>query len=99
MADPRPSPSRWLFGPLPDLLLGCGGAYAVIFLAQVAAGAELRARLPGSLLTLLILITSVPHYGATLFRVYERRENRAAGRMTGRVPPRRSSTETSNSRS
>jgi tetratricopeptide (TPR) repeat protein len=70
----------WLFGPVPDLLLGCGGLYLAIFAAQVAAGDWIEAMLPIGLLALPILVTSVPHYGATLLRVYERSEDRRAYR-------------------
>jgi hypothetical protein len=71
----------WLYGPVPDLLLGCGGVYLMIFAAQVAAGDWIEAALPIGLLALPILFTSVPHYGATLLRVYERAEDRSAYRL------------------
>ena len=32
-ATSPPGPRRWLFGPAPDLLLGCGLGYAVVFVA------------------------------------------------------------------
>ena len=68
--------NRWLFGPVPDLLLGCGLAYAFMFVVLSLAGPQLRAVYPYGLLPLLALIFSVPHYGATLLRVYERPEDR-----------------------
>ena len=58
----------WLLGPLPDLLLGCGIGYGLFVLALAAIGAPM-----GSLegwLPLVVLVTGIPHYGATLLRVY-----------------------------
>ena len=37
-----PSSSPWLFGPVPDLLLGCGLLYWALFGASLVAGTELR---------------------------------------------------------
>ena len=71
----------WLFGPVPDLLLGCGGAYLLVFLALGAAPDWIEAQLPIGLVALPILALSVPHYGATLLRVYERAEDRSAYRF------------------
>ncbi len=70
--------SQWLFGPLPDLALGCGVGYLAVFVLLVVAGPEMRAWIPLSLLPLLTVVTSTPHYGATLLRVYEQRESRRA---------------------
>ena len=70
--------SRWLFGPLPDLLLGCGLLYAILFIASNIAGAELRRAQPALLFPIAVLLLSMPHYGATLVRVYEQRESRRA---------------------
>ena len=53
--------SRWLYGPGPDLLFGCGGAYALIFLAMVFAGDLVQDLAPHGLLPLAILVTSIPH--------------------------------------
>ena len=36
MAVAARADSRWLYGPAPDLLLGCGGLYAGVFLALAA---------------------------------------------------------------
>ncbi|MGH0030344.1 MAG: tetratricopeptide repeat protein [Myxococcota bacterium] len=66
-----PTPSRWLFGPLPDLLLGCGGAYLIVFALLVGAGPAFEGVVPHAMMPLLVLVTSIPHYGATLLRVYE----------------------------
>ena len=73
-----PARSRWLLAPIPDLLLGCGGVYAVAFVVLSVAGAQVRAALPFSVVPLLYLVTSAPHYGATLLRVYERPEDRSS---------------------
>jgi tetratricopeptide (TPR) repeat protein len=75
-AKARPSP--WLFGPAPDLLLGCGALYALLFLLFLAAGPQLRELQPGLLFPLLVLLAGTPHYGATLVRVYEKRRDRRA---------------------
>jgi tetratricopeptide (TPR) repeat protein len=61
----------WLFGPVCDLLFGCGLAYAAVFAIQCVAGAELRALVPLAALPVATLLVSTPHYGATLLRVYD----------------------------
>jgi len=78
MAAAAPSSTRWLWGPLPDLLLGCGLGYAAVFALQAVGGAELRAAIPFGLAPLVALVSGTPHYGATLLRVYQRREDRRA---------------------
>ena len=40
---------RWLFGPVPDLALGCGLLYLAFFSSQVVAGPTMRTWLPLSL--------------------------------------------------
>jgi len=69
---------RWLFGPLPDLLFGCGVLYAIAFAAHALAGPAIRGATPSYLLPLLIFALSSPHYGGTLVRVYEQRRDRQA---------------------
>jgi len=79
MAQPAPVAGRaqaWLFGPLPDLLIGCGLLYALALPAFFVYGSEIRARQADALMPLLVLLVSLPHYGATLLRVYERRADR-----------------------
>jgi len=71
-----PSSSPWLFGPVPDLLLGCGLLYWVLFGASLVAGTELRTVQAHYVFPALILLLSGPHYGATLLRVYEQRAER-----------------------
>lgn len=76
IAASSPARSRWLFGPVPDLLLGCGLGYAFVFAILATAGPDMRRLLPIGLLPLVAMVTGTPHYGATLLRVYERREDR-----------------------
>jgi len=78
MAAAVPQSNRWLFGPVPDILIGCGVAYMAFFTALVFAGPQLRAVLPLGLLPLVSVFFGTPHYGATLLRVYEQRSERRA---------------------
>jgi tetratricopeptide (TPR) repeat protein len=73
-----PQGNRWLFGPVPDILIGCGVAYMAFFTALVFAGPQLRSVLPLGLLPLVSVFFGTPHYGATLLRVYEHRSERRA---------------------
>jgi tetratricopeptide (TPR) repeat protein len=66
----------WLFGPATDLLFGCGLAYVAVFAVHCVAGAALRDWVPFALLPVATLLVSTPHYGATLIRVYEDRQER-----------------------
>ena len=77
-ATSTPANSRWLFGPVSDLLLGCGVAYMGVFALLVFATAQLEAAVPLWSFLLISLVISAPHYGATLLRVYEQREDRRA---------------------
>ena len=70
--------TRWLFGPAPDLVLGCGLGYAAIFAVLAVWGPTLVVWLPLGLLPILLMLTGGSHYGATLLRVYEHRESRRA---------------------
>jgi len=76
MSAPAPSAPRWLFGPVPDLVLGCGLGYGLVFVLLVLFGPEARQLAPEGLMPLALLVTGTPHYGATLLRVYERSEDR-----------------------
>ncbi len=69
-------PPRWLFGPAPDLLFGCGVAYLLVFAALAATGPQVTVWLPATILPLLTVVAGGPHYGATLLRAYERKEDR-----------------------
>lgn len=57
----------WLFGPAADLLLGCGGLYAALVLLLVLIRPDMGRVSPW--LPLVILVTGMPHYGATLLRI------------------------------
>ncbi|MFQ5416137.1 MAG: tetratricopeptide repeat protein [Myxococcota bacterium] len=72
--------ARWLFGPIPDLLLGCGGLYACVLVAFAIGGEDLRRVGVEAVwfIPLLVLLLGTPHYGATLLRVYEHRSDRRA---------------------
>jgi tetratricopeptide (TPR) repeat protein len=79
MAQSAPATGRaqpWLFGPLPDLLIGCGLLYAIALPVFFVFGSQVRALQSEALMPVLVLLVSLPHYGATLLRVYERREDR-----------------------
>jgi hypothetical protein len=66
----------WLFGPAHDLLWGSGLAYLAIFLLLLVAGQQVLAVAPQRFMALLVVLLSMPHYGATLLRVYEFPEDR-----------------------
>lgn len=72
----RGTSSRWLIGPGVDLLAGCGLGYLAVFAVLAAAGPPIRQIIPLSLLPLLALTFSAPHYGATLLRVYQDPDDR-----------------------
>ena len=76
-AGPR-SGEGWLFGRWSDLAFGCGLLYAALFVVLLGFGREIRLAQPGMLFSLGFLAVSVPHYGATLLRVYERARDRRA---------------------
>ena len=71
-----PPQNRWLFGPTRDLLFGCGGLYFIAFLIIAAIGPRMMEIVPEGLIPLGLVFTAVPHYGATLLRVYERSADR-----------------------
>jgi tetratricopeptide (TPR) repeat protein len=70
--------NRWLFGPVPDLLIGCGVGYMAIFAVLLLAGPGFRGWIPLGLLPVISVFAGTPHYGATLLRVYEQRRERRA---------------------
>jgi tetratricopeptide (TPR) repeat protein len=76
-ASPAPA-SRWLYGPWRDLLFGCGLWYAAALGALAFVGAGLREHGGPLVVSFASLLVLTPHYGATLLRVYEQREDRRA---------------------
>lgn len=76
MTTSSPPPRPWLFGATTDLLFGCGLVAALAFVALGIDGDAVRAVLPMAWTPLLVLLTGIPHYGATLLRVYEHRADR-----------------------
>jgi tetratricopeptide (TPR) repeat protein len=72
----RGSPA-WLHGRTLDLLLGAGLGYVLFVPLVLLAGDAFGLRAwPLSLVMAQGLLVSAPHYGATLLRVYGRREDR-----------------------
>jgi tetratricopeptide (TPR) repeat protein len=79
MASALAAPSgRWVYGPARDLLFGCGLWYALALAAFAVAGADIRTGFGMAVMPFAVLAFSTPHYGATLLRVYEQREDRRA---------------------
>jgi hypothetical protein len=72
------SDRRWLLGPWPDLVLGCGVGYAVVFAAMALLGGAWREAVPEGLALIGIGLVASAHYGATALRAYERAEDRRA---------------------
>jgi tetratricopeptide (TPR) repeat protein len=74
--------SPWLYGPATDLLIGCGGAYLLSI--PVLLGLAYATGTFGwstTVATLLALLVSGPHYGATLLRVYRESADRRKYRL------------------
>ncbi len=71
-----PVPRPWLFHAPADLLFGCGLVSLLALGAQALAGPALREALPMAWTPFLVLLTGIPHYGATLLRAYEQRADR-----------------------
>lgn len=66
----------WLWGPVPDLLLGCGIGYAVFVAVFVGFDAAWAGGAAPVAIAFLGLAVNTPHYGATLKRVYEQAADR-----------------------
>ena len=81
LSAPAPrSTSAWIQGPWSDLVLGAGLIYWPIFLLSVPFGPDLS--LNGfSLMPFFVIFIANTHLGATLMRVYERREDRHAYKL------------------
>ena len=79
MANAAPLPAaRWLYGPWRDLLIGCGLWYVGAFALLSFYGEPIREHGGRLWIPFVALLISTPHYGATLVRAYERREDRRA---------------------
>jgi hypothetical protein len=76
-APPNAAP-RWLYGPWRDLLFGCGLWYVAALGALAFVGPTLRAHQGPLIVSFASLLVLTPHYGATLLRVYEQRDDRRA---------------------
>ena len=74
MTAAAPTDRRWVFGPLPDLMFGCGLGY-VLFIALLPL-VPLEAPLLAASGAFATLVIGAPHYGATLLRVYRSAEDR-----------------------
>jgi hypothetical protein len=69
--------ARWLHGPAIDLLIGAGGIYLITVPLLIALGRSgVMTAWPIAAVSLLALFISGPHYGATILRVYDRRDDR-----------------------
>ncbi|MCS5636287.1 MAG: hypothetical protein NZ990_07200 [Myxococcota bacterium] len=72
--DGRPMAEVWLHGPFRDLAFGCGLFSMAMMLALAGFGSTvIQAWFP---IGAIVLLFSLPHYGATLLRVYEEKEDR-----------------------
>ncbi len=77
MATAAPTAAkRWLYGPVPDLLIGCGLWYVLALAVLAGPGDAIRRGGAMTLLPFAVLLFSTPHYGATLLRVYESHRDR-----------------------
>jgi hypothetical protein len=65
-----------MHGPAWDLLVGCGLWYVLALIVFSFAGEAIRSAGAMTVIPFAVLACSTPHYGATLLRVYERREDR-----------------------
>lgn len=63
----------WLFGPFRDVVFGCGAGYAIVLVAVSASGLSMET--VWKWIGFGMLLVSIPHYGATILRVYENRHS------------------------
>ena len=67
----------WLFGRGSDLLIGCGLAYILLIPVLLGVGETTGiTQWPHVLVVVMALFLNGPHYGATIVRVYNAREDR-----------------------
>lgn len=76
-ATTPPAADPWLHGRTADLLLGSGVAYLLSIPVLLLAAAEWGfSSWSVTVAALLALAFNIPHYGATILRVYDQREDR-----------------------
>ncbi|MGI9590192.1 MAG: tetratricopeptide repeat protein [Myxococcota bacterium] len=68
--------TTWLSGPLPDWLLGAGAGYLLTVPLLWFSGGAIGVQWPFAVAWVVAIAINGPHYGATLLRVYERRDER-----------------------
>jgi hypothetical protein len=61
----------WLFGSAADMLWGAGLAYVLVFSLLLVSGGLVMSVFPSWFMMFLVVLVSMPHYGATLLRAYE----------------------------
>lgn len=66
----------WIHGRATDLLIGCGLAYILALPLLLAAAQTWSGRWPRLLMVAFPIVFAMPHYGATVLRVYEERSER-----------------------
>ena len=75
--EARPNLEGWLFGRRTDLMIGCGLGYILsvplLYYVSLISG---TARWPELMMLVFVLLMNSPHYGATIVRVYDAREDR-----------------------
>jgi len=79
MTATAPPDRRWVFGPVPDLLLGCGVGYALFI--SLAGFLPFSLESFGAVGLIATLMIAAPHYGATLVRVYGSASDRRKYRL------------------
>jgi tetratricopeptide (TPR) repeat protein len=68
---------RWIYGPVPDLLFGCAGIYLVLLpLLLIPTLSDWASGRMSAITACIGLAFNSPHYGATLLRVYQHRQDR-----------------------
>ena len=73
----KPRGPSWLEGPFSDLLFGACGAYLLsIPILLLAAGGAMASDWSFTAIWIIAILINGPHYGATLVRVYAKREER-----------------------
>jgi hypothetical protein len=66
----------WIWGPRLDVLVGCGGVYLLLLPPLLAVAHATPFDFPYGAILLMLYAINVPHYGATVVRVYDRASER-----------------------